>query len=114
MFIEGGIAWIPPVLWRLDRSWRQLKAEAPTLRQLPSEYFRKHFWLTTQPIEEPPEPGQFLEMIAHLDMDDRLLFSTDYPHWDFDSPDTALPSVLPPGLREKVRRDNARALYGFA
>ena len=111
VFIEGGLAWIPPLLWRLDRSWRQLKAENPRLRRAPSEYVREHFWLTTQPIEEPPEPAQFLQMIAHLAMDDHLLFSTDYPHWDFDSPDKALPSALPAALRRKIRGDNARALY---
>jgi len=113
VFIEGGIAWIPPVLWRLDRSWRQLKAENPKLSKAPSEYFREHFWLTTQPVEEPPEPGQFLQMLSHLDMDDHLLFSTDYPHWDFDSPDGALPSVMGTELRRKVLRDNARRLYRF-
>ncbi len=111
VFIEGGLAWIAPLLWRLDRSWRQLKAENPNLRRAPSEYVRGHFWLTTQPIEEPPEPSQFAGMISGLGMDDRLLFSTDYPHWDFDNPDSALSSFPGPSLRQKVRRDNARALY---
>ncbi len=111
VFIEGGLAWIAPLLWRLDRSWRQLKAENPRLRKAPSEYVRSHFWLTTQPVEEPPGPGQFLEMLSQLGMDDRLLFSTDYPHWDFDNPDSALPSAVPAALRQKMRRDNARALY---
>lgn len=111
VFIEGGLAWIAPLLWRLDRSWRQLKAENPRLTRAPSEYVRNHFWLTTQPIEEPPEPAQFLEMLSRLGMDDRLLFSTDYPHWDFDNPDTALPASIPAALRQKVRRDNARSLY---
>jgi hypothetical protein len=113
VFIEGGLAWIPPLLWRLDRSWRLLRSENPRMARAPSEYFRKHFWLTTQPIEEPPEPGQFHEMIRHLAMDDRLLFSTDYPHWDFDSPDGALPSGIAPGLKRMIQGDNARALYGF-
>ena len=114
VFIEGGVAWIPPCLWRLDRCWRQLKAENPNLRRSPSETFREHFWLTTQPIEEPPAPGQFLEMVAHLGMDDRLLFSTDYPHWDFDSPDGSLPSIVGGDLRAKIFGANARALYKFA
>ena len=114
VFIEGGLAWIAPLLWRLDRSWRMLKAENPRLTRAPSEYFRSHFWLTTQPIEEPPEPKFFLQMLSHLNMNDRLLFSTDYPHWDFDNPDSALPSLIPPNLRRGIMGDNARALYGFA
>lgn len=111
VFIEGGLGWIAPLLWRLDRSWRLLRAETPRLRRLPSEIFREHFWLTTQPIEEPPEAAQFPVMLAHLGMNDHLLLSTDYPHWDFDNPDHALPSVLSPGVRQAVRHDNACALY---
>ena len=113
VLIEAGIAWVPSLLWRLDRSWRQLRAEVPRLRRLPSEYVREHFWFTTQPIEEPPEPAQFLQMLEHLDMNDRLLFSTDYPHWDFDNPDHALPAGLPPLLRQQILDGNARTLYGL-
>jgi predicted TIM-barrel fold metal-dependent hydrolase len=50
-------------------------------------------------------------MLEHLGMNDHLLFSTDYPHWDFDSPDHALPSILPPAVRQAIRHDNACALY---
>ncbi len=113
VFIEAGLGWIAPLLWRLDRSWKHLRAETPRLRLKPSEYFRRHFWLTTQPIEEPPEPAQFTAMLEHLGMNDHLLFSSDYPHWDFDSPDHALPSILPAGVRQAIRHDNACALYGL-
>jgi predicted TIM-barrel fold metal-dependent hydrolase len=111
VLIEAGVAWVPSLLWRLDRSWRQLRAEVPRLRRLPSEYVREHVWLTTQPVEEPPEPAQFLQMLEHLDMSDHLLFSTDYPHWDFDNPDHALPAALPAELRARILGGNARALY---
>ena len=43
---------------------------------------------------------------------DRLMFATDYPHWDFDDPNEALPKIqLPAGFEAKVMAENARALY---
>jgi predicted TIM-barrel fold metal-dependent hydrolase len=111
VLIEGGFAWLPPLMWRLDRSWRRLHEEVPHLRLAPSEYIRRHIWLTTQPIEEPPTTEEFHQLLAQLDMDDHLLFATDYPHWDFDAPDMALPADLPGALRRNIMAENARAFY---
>ena len=111
VLIEGGFAWLPSLMWRLDMSWQRLKAEAPHLRRLPSEYIRDHFWFTTQPMEEPPVRGHFRRLLDQLDMNDRLMFATDYPHWDFDSPAHAVPEKLPPDLEAKIMAGNARALY---
>jgi predicted TIM-barrel fold metal-dependent hydrolase len=113
VLIEGGFAWLPPLMWRLDRAWKKLKDEVPHLTRLPSEYIRQHFWITTQPMEEPTKPEQFHQLLAHLDMNDRLMFATDYPHWDFDAPDQALPVRLPLELERMIMADNARALYRF-
>jgi predicted TIM-barrel fold metal-dependent hydrolase len=44
---------------------------------------------------------------------DRLLFSTDYPHWDFDDPRSAFRVRLPPAEHQAIMRDNAIALYGL-
>jgi predicted TIM-barrel fold metal-dependent hydrolase len=111
VLIEGGFGWLPPLMWRLDRAWRKLKAEVPFLKRPPSEYIREHFWVTTQPVEEPAAPNDFGQLLDDLGMDDRVMFSTDYPHWDFDAPDAAIPSTLPLELRRKIMSENARTLY---
>ncbi|MCC6625939.1 MAG: amidohydrolase [Chloroflexi bacterium] len=113
VLIEAGFAWLPPLMWRMDRAWKRLREEVPHLRRLPSEVIRQHFWLTTQPIEEPAKPHQFHELLAQLDMDDRIMFATDYPHWDFDAPDLVFPTKIDPVLERKIMTDNARALYRF-
>jgi predicted TIM-barrel fold metal-dependent hydrolase len=111
VLIEGGFAWLSPLMWRLDRAWSLLREEVPHLTRPPSAYVREHLWLTSQPMEEPPRKEQFRELLDQLAMDDRLMFATDYPHWDFDAPDTALPVKLAPELERKIMAENARVLY---
>ena len=113
VLIEGGFAWMPPLIWRLDATWEKLKVEVPDLKRKPSEYIRDHFWLSTQPMEEPPKREYFEQMLEQMDMNDKLMFATDYPHWDFDSPERALPSYLKPELRRMILGENARKLYDF-
>ena len=114
VLIEGGFAWLPSLAWRLDQSWRKLRAEVPDLKRAPSEYIHDHFWLTTQPMEEPPQRHYFQQLMQQLDADDRLMFATDYPHWDFDAPDRAFPIQLERTLRQKIMAGNARKLYNLA
>jgi uncharacterized protein len=113
---EGGFAWVPWLSWRLDRAWQVLGAEVPHVKALPSTYIKRHLWYTTQPIEEPERPGQFAELLDQLQelgITDRLLFSSDYPHWDFDAPDRALPREMSTALKRGVLAGHAAALYGF-
>jgi uncharacterized protein len=111
VLIEGGIAWLAPLMWRLDRAFGLLGAEAPRLTRLPSQTIREHVWLTTQPIDEPARPGDFQALLEQLGMTDHILFATDYPHWDFDAPDRALPSSLPAAVRDAILGANAHSLY---
>jgi hypothetical protein len=42
---------------------------------------------------------------------DRLLFATDYPHWDYDDPARALPIEMTEAQRIGIFRDNAKTVY---
>jgi uncharacterized protein len=42
---------------------------------------------------------------------DRILFASDYPHWDFDDPVMAIPPSLGDAQRRMVFSGNARAVY---
>jgi uncharacterized protein len=109
--VEGGYAWVAPLAWRLDSTWKRLHKEVPDVKRLPSEYVREHIWHTTQPMEEPPRREHFIHVLESLGLHDRLMFSTDYPHWDFDSPDQAFPIRLPEALQQKIMIENARSFY---
>jgi predicted TIM-barrel fold metal-dependent hydrolase len=113
VFEEGGFAWVPALMWRLDRAWRLMREQVPHLRVPPSEVIREHFWFTTQPMDEADDPEHFMQMLRHLDMDGRIVFATDYPHWDFDAPDRALPRTVQGTLRDGIMRGNAASLFRF-
>lgn len=111
--IEGGLAWLPSLLWRMDKNYKALRAETPWLKRLPSEYIRQHVFFTTQPIEEPERPEHFLQVLEMINAPNNVLFSSDYPHWDFDNPRMALPP-LPPAWKARIFHENAAALYGLS
>ncbi|MGW5366415.1 amidohydrolase family protein [Actinopolymorpha pittospori] len=111
--IEGGIAWLPHLMWRMDKNYKALRATVPWLKRRPSEYIRKHIRLTTQPIEEPDDPRHLGQIIAMAGAETMIMFSSDYPHWDFDNPRIAL-SPLDRDVRTRIMSTNAVQLYGLA
>jgi predicted TIM-barrel fold metal-dependent hydrolase len=113
VLIEGGFAWEPALNWRLDKHWKRFKDEVPHLKRAPSEYVREHIRFTTQPIEEPENPRDIRPIIDWVGID-RLMFSTDYPHWDFDDPRYALNNAaLSVAEKQKILSGNAKAFYGL-
>ena len=110
VLIEGGVSWVPPIMWRFDKNWKALRMTAPWLNRPPSEFIQEHILLTTQPIEEPEDPSQLETMLGMFDAERMLMFSTDYPHWDGDTPDFAA-RFIPTAIRPQVMGGNACALY---
>lgn len=112
VLVEGGFAWIPALTWRLDKHYKRLHAEVPHLKRLPSEYIRDHIWVTTQPVEEPERAGDMLSTLEWIGWD-RVMFSTDYPHWDQDDPRYAFKVAIPEKEKRMLFRDNALTFYGL-
>ncbi len=107
---ESGVFWIPPYLWKLDQDWKALRVQTPWVRKKPSEYFRDNVRVTTQPIEETPRREIFDNMMESIYANETLMFCSDYPHWDFDSPLLALPK-LDNELWDRIFYQNAANLY---
>lgn len=111
ILIEGGFSYVPHLMWHADQQYRELRHEVPWVRRLPSRIIREQIRFSTQPIEEFTS-DQLTTLIGQMESDELVCFSTDYPHWDFDSPRDALPRGLPDTLARKIFGDNARAIYG--
>lgn len=110
VLIESGVTWVPAFLWRMSKFWRGLRTEIPWIDRSPLEIFRDHFRLTVQPFDAPDSPDIVRRMIDHLGSDELLLFSSDYPHWQFDD-DNFLPAGIPDDLARKIMVDNPLATY---
>ena len=75
--LEGNCSWAPWFLYRLDEHWEWTGwSEAPELTMPPSEYFKRNCWIAVE-ADEVTAP-QFVDTFG----DERMVFSTDYPHGD--------------------------------
>ncbi|MFL5256805.1 MAG: amidohydrolase family protein, partial [Rhodopila sp.] len=110
VLIESGVTWLPASLWRLDKTWRGVRAETPWLETRPTEIVRRHVRLTLQPFDAPPTEQQMTAILEQLGSEEMLLFSSDYPHWHFDG-DDAVPDGVPTDLLRKICVDNPLNTY---
>jgi predicted TIM-barrel fold metal-dependent hydrolase len=111
VLIESGFTWLPTWLWRVNKTWRGVRAEVPWIDRSPAEIVRECVRFTLQPVDAPrTEPEILLRTLEHMGSDRLLLFSTDYPHWQFEG-DAVLPDGLPADTIRKVLIDNPRDTY---
>jgi predicted TIM-barrel fold metal-dependent hydrolase len=80
VMIECGVAWIAPILWRLDADYKALRKETPWLKQLPSEYAKQFMRFGTQPLEQPENTDHLWGVLEAIDGKNTLLYCSDYPH----------------------------------
>jgi hypothetical protein len=110
VMVEGGFGWLPALTWRLDKLYEKMRDEVPHLQRRPSEVIRQHIWCTTQPMEEPESRAHLAETMAWIGWD-RLLFASDYPHWDFDDPFRAFPASIGEDGKRRILAENGKAVY---
>jgi hypothetical protein len=110
VLMESGVTWLPGFLWRFSKYWRGLRTEVPWVDRPPDEIVRAHFRLTLQPFDAPAKPEIVERAVEHLRSEDMLLYSSDFPHWQFDG-DDPVPVGIPEGVRRKILVENPLATY---
>lgn len=110
IWIESGLAWLPFMMQRLDHEFLMRQSDVPLLRKLPSEYMRDMFY-TSQPLEKT-DMKLLASTFEAIHADTQLLYSSDWPHWDFDTPAqiAGLPFVSDEGKRN-ILGETARKLF---
>jgi uncharacterized protein len=111
VLLESGVTWLPGFLWRSVKTWRGVRSEVPWVDRPPAEIVRDHVRLTMQPFDAPPDPAVIGALLDQIGSDQMLLFATDYPHWQFDEEEGAVPPGFPPALLRRVMVDNPLATY---
>jgi uncharacterized protein len=96
----------------MDREYRQGRVEVPWVKKLPSQHIRERLRFSTQPTEDMTA-DQWGKLIDLMGCDEYLVFSTDYPHFDFDDPQASIPVSIGDDLREKIFWKNGARLYGL-
>jgi predicted TIM-barrel fold metal-dependent hydrolase len=108
----GGIGWVPIFLWRSDYQFKiTRKVEGPWLDGLPSDYFKKHFFLSTQGLENPRDPARLAQMLQAVpNVASTLMYTSAYPDRSFERPQ-AIADRLPESMHQGVFRDNAEQFF---
>ncbi len=102
--LETGVGWVPWLMNRADQQFRELRANVPWVKKLPSEHIRASVRVSTQPVTEITA-REFATLIEQSGTEDVFLFATDYPHYDADS--ASVLQGLPDTLRNRIRYQNA-------
>jgi predicted TIM-barrel fold metal-dependent hydrolase len=108
--LESGFNWVPAYTWRLDARWEALREQTPWVKRRPSEYMLDNVRFSSQPLEDPDPKSALDTILEWMHADRTLMFSSDYPHFDWDSPEQVF-LEQPVELRRRILGDNARATF---
>lgn len=109
--IETGIVWVPSFLWLMDQNWKALRHQVPWVKKPPSEYIHSNVRFCSQPVDDPQPRDGMAKTFEWIDAAQTVMFSTDYPHFDWDEPVGTFKG-MEPDLRRRLMWDNAAELYG--
>jgi predicted TIM-barrel fold metal-dependent hydrolase len=106
-FLEAGATWFPYFLDRLDERYERRRDELPWLHKRPSEYVGEgRVFVSCEPGES------LLGAVAEGVGADKILYASDYPHWDADFPDSVAEvrdrTDLSDADKRLILSDNAR------
>ncbi len=111
-FMETGVGWVPYWMERMDEEWEKRgEVEAPLCRRKPSAYVRGgNLFFATEPDEE------MLPYVIERIGVDKILFGSDYPHWDSMFPHVVSTIQGREDVSEEAKRkilgENAKRFYG--
>ena len=108
-FAESGLTWVPFLRMRLDKEHAENRRLWPHFNDRPSRWMRK-FYFSTQPVEEPENRQDLVDIIRIYDGEDTTVFASDWPHHDFDHPSVVFKLPVSDEMKRKLMGANALRL----
>jgi predicted TIM-barrel fold metal-dependent hydrolase len=106
---DCGFAWLPGLMWRLDKDWKGLRRDIPWVRTAPSATLRERLRVSVQPLDDA-SPDELAQAIDWLGSEDMVMYGSGYPRAGGE-PISRLLDGLPERLRGKVMYENAQAHF---
>jgi predicted TIM-barrel fold metal-dependent hydrolase len=110
VFTEAGLTWVPWLRMRLDKEYNETRRQWPHLTEHPSEVIGR-FYFATQPVEEPDDRRDLVDLIRIYKGEDTTLFASDWPHHDFDHPRSVFNLPVSREAKIKLMGENALKLF---
>ena len=112
MWIESGLTWAYCLMQRLDHSYMMRTSDCPSLKRKPSEYMQRDVLLVAADGDAATTARSCEATFKMIKADTQLVWSSDYPHWDFDLPSVIydLPFLSETGQAQHPRRQRRAAV----
>lgn len=111
VFADGGFDLLAPMIWRMDKDFRAMRADMPWMTRLPSAYLEGQVRFVTHRMDGPDAPDVAAEWSGIAGAERLLVYGSNYPEWDYLPPGLVAPHA-PAGVRDRILHGNAADLFG--
>ena len=110
--MEAGAGWVPWLMDRLREHYELLPQQMPWQTRSPEDWIKSdNCYFAVEPDERT------IPFVAQLIGEERLIYASDYSHWDCMCPDSVKTlferNDLSDGLKRNILGDNAARLFGL-
>ena len=115
VFTEAGIAWVPYMMWRMDKYYHEYRRDGPLPGETPQRLHDRSGCGSPRSRSRNPTTRATSSPLIDLYRRDRrrILFASDWPHHDFDHPNKIFQAPFSDDVKRKIFGENALRLLNL-